>query len=148
MNSKKITKDRKVTLSTLWVFYILNILYADVITLMQANFSNYGSSTKALKTVEDAELVSTIASPEMLLASAIFLELGMVMIVLSRLLKYGINRWANIVIAILHTLGLLASLLVGSPTIYYIFFVIVEVITLLFIVWYAWTWPKPTVAVK
>ncbi len=141
MNSKK-TKDRKVILSTLWVFYILNILYADVITLMGEVFANYGSATTAATTTEDVELINTILSPEMLLGVAIFLEMGMVMIVLSRLLKYGINRWANIIIATLHTLGLLASLLVGTPTTYYIFFVIVEVITLLFIVWYAWKWAE------
>jgi hypothetical protein len=130
--------DRKVILSTLWVFYILNIIYADILSLMHATFSGYDAPT-----AENAELVSTIVSPEMLLGVAIFLELGMVMVVLSRLLKHSVNRWANIVIAILHLLGLLASLFVGTPTIYYIFFVTVEVITLLFIVWYAWTWAEP-----
>lgn len=134
--------DRKIILSTLWVFYILNILYADVLSLMEATFSGYESST-----AENAELVSTIVSPEMLLLIGIFLELGMVMIVLSRLLKHGVNRWANIVIAILHALVLLASLFVGTPKIYYIFFVIVEVSTLLFIVWYAWSW-KDSISIR
>ena len=134
------TNNIKVILSTLWVFYILNILYADVLSLMGATFSNYGSST-----AEDAELISTMVSPEMLLGVAFYLELGIVMIVLSRLLRYGINRWANIVVAILQTIGLLASLFVGTPAGYYIFFVVVEVIALLFIIWYAWTWKEPQI---
>lgn len=138
MQVRKQGTDRKVILSTLWVFFMLNILYADVLSLMEATFSGYESST-----AENAELISTIVSPEMLLLIGIILELGMVMIVLSRVLKHAVNRWANIVIAILQILVLLATLFVGTPAIYYIFFVIVEVITLLFIVWYAWTWAEP-----
>lgn len=138
MKDNKVPNDTRVILSTLWVFFILNILYADVLTLMAATFSNYGSSTG-----EDAELISTMVSPEMLLVVAIYLELGMVMVVLSRLLKHVVNRWANIVIAILQLSGLLASLFVGSPSMYYIFFVIVEAATLLVIVWYAWHWKNP-----
>lgn len=138
MPIRKHVTDRKVILSTLWVFFILNILYADIISLMEATFSGYESST-----AENAELISTIVSPEMLLGISVILELGIVMIVLSRVLKHGVNRWANIVIAIIQTLVLLASLFVGTPKMYYIFFATVEIITLLFIVWYAWTWAEP-----
>jgi len=68
--------------------------------------------------------------------------MAMVMIVLSRFLKYGINRWVNIIVATLHALGAVASLFVAAPAIH-IFFVVVEVSALLFIVWYAWTWAEP-----
>ena len=133
-------KDRKVMLSTLWIFFIVNILYADVIGLVKATFSGYESSS-----ADNAELISTIVSPQMLLGISVILELGMVMIVLSRVLKQGLNRWANIVIAIIQALVLIGSLFVGTPKMYYIFFATVELTTLLFIVWYAWTMPKPTV---
>lgn len=132
MEKKRETSDRRAILSTLWVFYVVNIIYADVFNLMGEVF--------ATTTAEASELIDTLTSPVMLLGAAIFLEVAMVMIVLSRLLKHGINRWANISVAILHTLGLLASLFVGTPTMFYVFFVIVEVATLLFIVWYAWSW--------
>ncbi|WP_237055150.1 DUF6326 family protein [Microbulbifer sediminum] len=133
MESENSSVDRRVILSTLWVFYILNIIYADVLNLMGGEASTGG---------EDAELINSLTSPEMLLGAAIFLELAMVMVILSRVLKHGINRWANVVIATLHALGLLASVLVGDPAIFYIFFVLVEVTTLLFIVWYAWSWKR------
>ena len=125
--------DRRVILSTLWVFYVLNIIYADVLNLIggEANADS-----------KDAELINSLMSPEMLLLSAIFLELAMVMVILSRVLRHGVNRWANVVIATLHTLGLLASVFVGAPSVFYIFFVLVEVATLLFIVWYAWSWKQ------
>lgn len=141
MKPKDTIKDRKAILSTLWVFYLINIIYADILNILGES-----GSTKAL---ESEELINTLVSSEMLLVSAIFLEIAMVMIVLSRLLKYGINRWANIIIATLHTLGLLASLFVGALKIYYVFFVIVEIITLLYIVWYAWTWkPKDIIQIN
>ena len=37
------------------------------------------------------------------LAAAIMMEIPFVMIVLSRVLKYGANRWANIIAGIFHT---------------------------------------------
>lgn len=130
--------DRKVILSTLWVLFILNIIYADVFSLIDVTFS--GTDVSA---AENGELISSIVTPGMLLLIAIILESGMLMIVLSRLLKRAINRWANIVIAIIQALVLIASLFVGTPKIYYVFFATVELTTLLFIVWYAWSWVEP-----
>jgi len=133
--------DRKIVLSTLWVFFIVNIIYADIISLMEVTYTGYDVTT-----AENFELVKSILSPAMLLLIAIILELGMIMIVLSRVLRHAVNRWANIIVAIIQALVLTASLFVGSPDMYYIFFATVELTTLLFIVWYAWTWPKPTAA--
>jgi len=130
--------DRKVILSMLWLFFILNIIYADVFSLMDVNFSGTGVSA-----AENAELISAIVTPGMLLLIAIILETGMAMIVLSRLLKRAINRWANISIAVLQALVLSASLFIGTPKLYYIFFATVELMTLLLIIGYAWTWKEP-----
>ena len=141
MKPNETDNRRKVILSTLWIFYLCNILYADVLSLL-GNVST--GSSKEL----DTELLETLIAPEMLLAAAILLETAMVMIVLSRILKNGINRWANIVVGVLQIFALCTSLTVGSPTIYYIFFVTVEIATLLFIVWYAWTWPVSKVVTQ
>jgi len=138
---KEALKNRNVILSTLWVFFVVNIIYADIISLMEVTFTGYDVTT-----AENFDSVQAILSPAMLLLVAIILELGMVMIVLSRVLKHAVNRWANIIIAIIQALVLIASLFVGTPKMYYIFFASVELTTLLFIVWYAYTWPKPTVA--
>lgn len=133
MERESSSTDRRVILSTMWIFYVLNIIYADVLNLMGGEASTGN---------KDVELINSLMSPEMLLVSAIFLELAIVMVILARVLNHGINRWANIVIAILHTLGLLASVFVGTPTIFYLFFVFVEVATLSFIAWYAWSWKQ------
>lgn len=126
--------DRKAVLSAAWIFVTLNYVYANLLKLLGG---------VAPTTAEEVELVKTLASPEMFLVAAIYLEMAMVMIILSRVLKFGINRWANIIVATFHGLGALASLSVVSPPIFYIFFVVVEVITLLFIVGYAWSWKAP-----
>lgn len=133
--------DRKVLLSTLWVFFIVNIIYADIIGVMKVTFTGYDVTS-----AENFEFIKSLFSPAILLLIAVIMELGMVMIVLARVLKHAVNRWANIIVAIIQALVLTASLFVGSPDMYYIFFATVELTTLLFIVWYAWTWPKPTVA--
>lgn len=131
MENKRGANDRKMILSTLWVFVTLNYLFVNVFKLL---------GEVAPTTAEEVELVSTLSTPEMFLFAAVYLELAMAMIVLSRLLKRSINRWANIIIAALHTLGAVASLSVVSPPAFYVFFVVVEVVALLFIVWYAWSW--------
>jgi len=134
MQVRKKSTDRRIVISTAWILVTLNYLFLNIFKLM---------AEVAPATAEEVELVNTMATPEMFLVSAIYLEMAMVMILLSRVLKYGINRWANIIIAALHTLGTLASFFVVAPPIFSIFFMVVEVITLLFIVWYAWTWAKP-----
>ena len=116
--------------STLWIFYMFNILYADVLNLM-------GHAQ-----VESSEELAAVLSPEMLLTGAFIIETSMVMIFLSRILKHSINRWANIGVSIFQALVLCGALFTGTPTIYYMFFVIVELVTLLYIIWYAWTWSQ------
>ena len=79
-----------------------------------------------------------------LLGGVILMETAIAMVVLSRVLKYRANRWANIIVGIIHTVAVLASTLVGAeaPAPYYTFHIIIEVACTLFIVWYAWKWPK------
>lgn len=137
MTSQEATKDRKMVLSTLWIFVVLNYLFANVLKLLGG---------VAPTTAEEVEIVNALSTPETLLFSAIYLEMAILMVLLSRLLKYGVNRWANIIIATLHALGALASLFVMAPAIH-IFFVAVEVTALLFIVWYAWSW-KESVGIR
>ena len=133
MNITNITTDRRAILSLAWVFYIFNILYADVLSLMEGMVSQ---TTEEL--VPDA--VVMLLTPEMLLGAAILLETAMVMIFASRLLNYRANRWSNISVAVLHTASVGGSLFVAPPAIYYLFFATIEIITSLFIIWYAWTW--------
>jgi len=79
-----------------------------------------------------------------LLGASILMEIPIAMILLSRILEYSANRWANIIAGFIMTVVQLSSLFFGSaPTTYYIFFSIIEIACTSFIIWYAWKWPKP-----
>jgi hypothetical protein len=120
--------DRKVVLSTLWLFAMLNYLYNDVFGL----FFN----PTAQKT--------TWAMPQAgALAFAILMETAMVMVLLSRVLKYGPNRWASIIAGLFHTALVAWSLTGETPLPFSIFFSSIEIVCTLFITWYAWKWRNP-----
>ena len=80
---------------------------------------------------------------EFLLGASILMEIPIAMILLSRILKYKANRWANIIAGTIMTLSQVASLTVAKPTIYYAFFSIIEITTTIYIVWTAWKWTMP-----
>lgn len=126
-------QDRKAMLSTLWIFLTVNYLFCDV-------FSNMDPG--ALKElVMTGGLSGLQLTQEFLLIAAISMEIPMLMIVLSRILKYGVNRWANISVGIIMAIYQLATMNVGTPpTLHYIFFSAIEVASCLIIVWYAWNW--------
>lgn len=127
-NDRKIgaLADRKMILSTLWIFAALNYIYADVFSLYF-----YPGAQKATEGMAQGEV----------LGFAVLMETAIAMVILARVLKYRPNRWANILVAILHTLMVAWSLIGGMP-LYYLFFAAIEIACTLFIIWYAWTWPK------
>jgi hypothetical protein len=124
--TKKI--DTKVLLSTLWIVVMINMLKADILSL-----NIPGSAEELARTA-----VSTGASiPQLMLGGAIMMEISIAMIILSRVLKYGLNRWVNIVVSLITI-----AFVVGGGVTYphYIFIATVEVICLLLVVWFAWMW--------
>ena len=128
MNTNRKTaevKDRKVILSTLWIFATLNYIYADVFTL----FFNSTAQKETFAMPQGAVLVF-----------AILMETAIAMIVLSRVLKYGANRWANIAAGVFHTAFVSWSLFGATPKPFYVFFATIEIVCTLFVVWYAWKW--------
>ena len=78
-----------------------------------------------------------------LLWAGILMEIPIMMVLLSRILKYRANRWANIIAGTIMSLVQILTVFSGAPTIYYLFFSAIEVPCTLFIVWYAWWWRNP-----
>ena len=76
-----------------------------------------------------------------LLAGITVMMMPSLMIFLSLTLKAKVNRWTNIIVGILQ-LVLLIGAQIGETWVYHIFAAVVEVVLLLLIIWYAWTWPK------
>ena len=139
MNSNKKStesKDKRAIFSTLWIFLTVNYIFCDV-------FSNMDPG--ALKElVMTGGLSGVKLTQGFLLLAAISMEIPIAMIVLSRVLKYRANRWANIIVGIIMAVYQLSTMNVGTPpTLHYIFYSIIEVGCNLFIVWYAWKWSNP-----
>ncbi len=128
-------KDRKVVLSLLWIFAMFNYLYADVLTIFDPELMK--------------QMVNGITpvpmTPVTLFAAAVLMETAMAMVILSRFLNYKANRWANIIVGFIHTAAVFSSMFAGKPAMYYLFFGIIEIACTIFIMWYAWTWPRPEV---
>ena len=123
--------DTKVLLSTLWSVVMLNVLNADILSLIIPGSADEVARTSA----------STGASiPQLMLIGAIMGELGIAMIILSRVLKYGINRWVNIIVGIV-TIAYIWGGASAYP--HYIFIATVETLCLLSIIWFAWKWRNP-----
>jgi hypothetical protein len=87
-------------------------------------------------------------SPGFLLGAAILIEIPISMVLLSRVLPYRANRWANIAAGALMTFVQSATLFVGVPAPYYLFFSVIEIATTVLIVWFAWKWSEPVAQVE
>jgi hypothetical protein len=134
--------DTKERLSLLWIFALLNYLYADVVAL----FAIVGSPNL----VEAPHL-----PPWALMGSAVLMEIPIAMIVACRLLPFRANRLANIIAGTILTL--INGFLTYVPPFFgartpalpeYLFFATIETVCTSIIIWRAWTWSglKPAVS--
>lgn len=123
--------ETKTLLSTLWIVVVINMLKADILSLYIP-----GATEELARTAGDTPI------PLLMLGAAVMMEVSVIMILLSRVLPYGVNRWANIVAGVL-TIAFIVGGAASYP--HYLFIAAVEVICLLLIVWFAWRWRNPFV---
>lgn len=123
--------DMKTNLSFIWIFVLFNMIYADILGFMKADF---------LQEIITGSVDGIELTPGFLLMAAIFLEIPIAMVLLSRFLKYRLNRWANIIAASFTIVFIIGG---GSTAPHYIFFAAIEVLSLLLIIWLAWKWVDP-----
>ena len=121
--------DTKVLLSTLWIVVMFNMLTADILSLYIP-----GAADELAKTAGETPIAL------LMLGGAIMMEIAIVMILLSRVLTYRVNRWLNIITGITTIAFVVGG---GSSYPHYIFIAAVEVVCLLLIIWFAWRWPNP-----
>jgi hypothetical protein len=135
-NTKIAKMNPKILLIILWVFYCLNFMYCDALSSLEPGvLSMHISGYTGGGTVKITD--------GFLLGTAIMFEIPFLMIVLSWVLKYRANRWANIIAGTLFVVAQLGSLFLGVPSPMYIFYTSIEIAGLLLIVWNAWKWTNP-----
>lgn len=125
MEKQKISN--KILLSTIWVFVLMNMIYADIVGMLRPGY------------IELLDKVSKELTPSAVLTFSILLEIPILMILLSRILNCKANRIANffaVPISIIYVIygGL------TNPPISYLFFASVEIIAMLGIVWICYKW--------
>ena len=125
-------QDKKVTLSTLWVFVMFCIAYADII-----GFIEPGTLENIINGNVGFEL-----TPAIILIFSLFQAIPIVMILVSRWFRRDVNRWLNIVASVLTLLYVLGG---GNwESVSYPVFAALEVVAMLGIIWLAWTWRNDT----
>ena len=131
MNTNKrtarIVEDVQIKLSALWVSLMLTYFLGDVLRIFSGDFIA-------------GEMLGVQVSQELYLGMAILFVIPIVMVFLSLTLKYPVNRWANIIVAII----LFVFNLIGLPypSAFDNFLIIVGLVFNVLTVWYAWKWPK------
>ena len=133
MNSNKESTglDLKVKLSTLWIFVLFNIIFLEFHKLLQPGF---------IEEIITGFMGGVEMTQGVLLLGAIVLEIPIAMLLLSRLLTYEANRWANIIAGAITIMAVVGNV---STDLDNIFFTTIIVAFLSLIIWYAWKWPDP-----
>lgn len=116
--------DTKTRLSTLWIVVMFNLLFADILSIM---IELVTKNTLAII----GDVVTTMA------IAAVITNIPILMIFLSRVLPYKINRIANCVAGSLTILYVIGG---GSSMPHYFICAGIEVVLILIIIWTAWKW--------
>ncbi|MCB0204557.1 MAG: hypothetical protein KDH89_07035 [Anaerolineae bacterium] len=128
-NEKTAKFDVRSKLSTLWILVMFNMVFADVV-----GFMNPGSLEKIITGDTGFEVTQGL-----LLVFAVLIEIPIAMIYLSRALNRRANQLVNTAAVVLTVLFIVGG---GSSYLSYLFFASVEIVLMLLILWFAWTWPK------
>ncbi len=115
-------------LSAAWVFVMLNMIFADILSFM---------SPGALQQVLAGTADGIQITPGFLLVAAVVAQVPIAMVLLSLLLPQRTARWANIAAAVVTVAFVLGM---GSATPHYVFIAALETIGCLAIAWWSWTW--------
>jgi hypothetical protein len=119
-------EEVKIKLSALWVALMLTYLLGDVLRIFSGDF-------------KAGEIGGMQVAQGLYLGMAVLMVIPVVMVFLSLTLNYPVNRWANIILAIV----LFVFNLIGLPTYpsaYDKFLIVVGLVFNALTVWYAWKW--------
>jgi len=121
--------DIRSKLSTLWIFVMFNMAFADIIGYIEPG---------ALEAMLAGDFGFEI-TPAVIVVISLVQAIPIAMIVVSRLLNNPrLNRWANIAAGALTLLYIIGGGSWDKPS--YIVFASIEIVGLLSIIWSAWKW--------
>jgi hypothetical protein len=122
IQTQKISMEVK--LSTLWIVVMINMIYADIFSIIVELVHK-----NTLDIPGDVKVVMAIA--------AVITNIPILMIYFSRVLPYKANRWANIIAGFLTIIYIIGG---GDLAPHYIVVATIEIILLLIIIVNSWKW--------
>lgn len=126
----------KMKISALWVSVMFCYLYGDFFWLYQPG--------KLQAMLEGKMAPFGPVTQGVLLGTTISMTIPAAMVFLSLGLRANVSRWLNIIVGVLYTLFVLATM--PGAWAFYLFLGSVDVVLTSLIVWYAWTWPRQEAA--
>ena len=121
----------RLKISFLWISVLFLYAYGDIFGFFVPG---------RIEEVVGGKVSGIAISDGFLLAVSVYVAIASVMIFLTLVLRAEVSRWANLVLAIVYVASVVASAIGEDP--YYLFLSAAEVLLLLAIVRYAWTWPR------
>ena len=118
--------DTRIILSITWIAFMLASLWGDVLSIFVGD--NIPSRFLEVKWTQT-----------MAFSTAVLMVIPILMVVLSLMLPYSVNRWANIIVAGFWFLFNLVGLR-SYPGHYEKFILVVTMAFNVITVWYAWKW--------
>ena len=118
--------DTRILLSGLWVATMLTYLLGDVMRIFAGDFVA-------------GEMEGVKVTQILWLGIAVLFVIPIFMVFLSLTLNYPVNRWANIIVAIIF-FGINIVGILRYPGAYDKFLIIVSLVFNALTVWYAWKW--------
>lgn len=122
----------KLKLSALWIAVMFLYVYVDI-------FGFYKPGT--IENILAGKVFTFDITPTWALSALVLMTIPSLMIVLSLILSPRLNRWVNMVVAVLY-IAVSAGNAIGESWSYYFVGAGVEVVLLILVVYYAWTWPR------
>jgi len=118
--------DVRLKLSALWVALMLTYLLGDVMRIFSGDF-------------KAGEVGGRQVAQSMYLGMAALMVIPIAMVILSLTLDHPVNRWANIIVAIVFFLFNAVGL-PTYPSAYDKFLIVVGLVFNALTIWYAWRW--------
>jgi MFS family permease len=120
--------DTRGRVSTLWIVILFNMLYADVLSFLNPEF---------LRELMTGYAEGIRVTQRFLVGAAVIAEIPILMVVLTRILKPAVNRWANFAAVPLTAAFTIGG---GSTSPHYLFLAGIELVCLALILRHAWRW--------
>jgi hypothetical protein len=120
--------DVRIILSALWIALMLTYLLGDVLRIYSGDFKAGEMGGMPFKMTQG-----------MWMGIAVLMLIPILMVVLSLMLPYSVNRWANIIVAAFFFIFNLIGL-PTYPSAYDKFLIIVGLVFNALTVWTAWNW--------